>query len=59
LLNYYKDEELALDFPNDTCWDEFLSKFTTKSKNNIESKIFKLNIRCYVKYIKYLIQGNI
>jgi len=44
LLNYYKDEELSLDFPSDTCWDEFLSKFTKKSRFNIDFKIFNLNV---------------
>jgi hypothetical protein len=44
LLNYYKNEELSLDFPRDTCWDEFLSKFTTKSKNQLITNLFKLNI---------------
>jgi hypothetical protein len=44
LLNYYKDEDLSLDFPSDTCWDEFLSKFTTKSKNLVDFKMFRLDI---------------
>ena len=44
LLNYYKDEELSLDFPRDTCWDEFLTKFTTKSKNQVINNVFELNI---------------
>ncbi len=44
LLSYYKDEELSLDFPRDTCWDEFLSKFTTKAKNQLSTNMFKLDI---------------
>jgi len=44
LLNYYKDEDLSLDFPGDTCWDEFLLKLTTKSRNHIQPKMFRLNI---------------
>jgi hypothetical protein len=51
LLNTYRDEELSLDFPNDTCWDEFLLNFTTKSKSIEQSRIFHLNI------IKTLVQG--
>ncbi len=44
LLNYYKNEELSLDFPRDTCWDEFLSKFTTNRKNQEITNLFAFNI---------------
>jgi len=44
LLDYYKDEEQSLDFPGDTCWDEFLSKFTKRSKSHMEFRIFNLGI---------------
>ena len=33
LLNYYKDEEVSLDFPKDTCWDEFLLKNMIKNRS--------------------------
>ena len=46
----YADDELSLDFTDDTYWDEFLSKFTTKSKSNIEYRIFNFKI------IKALVQ---
>ena len=44
LLKSYRDEELCLDFPLVTCWDEFLLKFTIKSRNSIGIKIFELDI---------------
>jgi len=44
LLGTYSDEELSLDFASDTCWDEFLSKFTTKSRNRVLTKIFRLDV---------------
>ena len=44
LLNSYSDKELSLDFPNDTCWDEFLLKFTIKSRSQINTNIFNLKI---------------
>lgn len=44
LLKIYSDEELCLDFVSDTCWDEFLAKFTTRSKNIEQIMIFDLDI---------------